>query len=786
MQSLQTVATRIVERMDSVMVKADREPEEAAFATESMAAVRIALMALSPLVNRKAYEGTNSNSFQINMSNDKPFSVTQNLVEFRLSLAPLVTRIWDAPWLLECPQEMIKMASKTFLAILNGEADEKNDTRSDTHVHTPSPVPARRAPPTADPARVQQLVDMGFSRGAAEYALQRARNNVAAAADMILSMPHLFAEIPEPPNPAPEAETEGQEPAPENADPPTETAPTDGEPSSAPPNDKMEIDAPDPEAQRTDLTKWREETRPAVAQRALDLVDVADDLVFDLVSAFPKKQEGLSFIMSKTQPLWSPYEKERDDLLKRRLRLMAVFLRTGEPTRLESQLSPYIVDLFEGLPMDSTPRPVWTSVLLLFSESVFLLVESVREAKLGAEPSDVGRAILPLQPRIAPLGKMCVDILSDESSSREEIIAALRLLVILSRHQPLSGEYLVKACTPAKTPSDKFLGCHPYLALIARHGIEEDKTLRQTMQSEIQHWFSPSRNKVTDVTHFVKQLRQVAARDPTMFVQISEEQCELVDATPQTSVYHIRGKKEVSDTKTDTDVFEDVGSETMAVLLTQLGTAVKESQRDVTAEESSQVHSYIGFLLSIITELVGSYMPAKMSFRSAIRQSLSKSGLGGFITDLVCCVDLKQDLASGSRREAASQQRTNLSNWSMALLVALCSDVLPVDSKTPSEDMTTIRKSVLDTIIKALKDLGSDLGTRYARLWAISELIYRLLLAKPTVVSRDKEDSSIHMAKLMLEKGLVGLLATAVGEVQLDYPDVKVVLASALKTLECL
>ncbi|ORX40510.1 hypothetical protein BD324DRAFT_596040 [Kockovaella imperatae] len=780
LDSILALGNRIVDHVDSEDVT-------------GKAAVRILSMALLALVSRRSYEGSNASSFAIDN-----FSIVTNLVQIRLLFAPLIHRIWSASWLTECPEEHIKLAAAAYLAIMNGEGEDEEEV--ETHTHTPSPVPRLRpAPPIADPARVNQLVDMGFTREAAEFALQRARNNVAAAADLILSMPHLFAGLPAAaaaptePTTAVTAEADASADAAMDSDQPPEAeaplallAETESEAkdeSKVKDESEAKDDVPNVEAIRADLAKWREENRPGLAQRALDLIDVADDLVFDLVPAFPKKQEGLSFIFSKTEELWQKYDPSNDKLLKGRLRLASVFLRTGEQTRLESQLSPYILDLYACLPMDLSPRPVWTSVLLLFTESVLVLIESVREAKLGVDPSDVTRSIAPLEDRIVPLMDLSVDMLADQTSSRDDIIAALRILVILTRHERLSEDALVKTFTPARKPSDKLVGCQPYLAMIARHTIEDEAILRTTMQAEVEHWLSPTRNKVSDVTHYVKQLRQVAARDPALFVRITEEQCELVSPTPPTSVYHIRSKNTAA-TKSELDVFADSASSAdlaMSALLSELTTSIKDAS-------DAAAHSYSGLLLSIITELVGSYVSAKSAFRSSIRTGKSAS-LATFMNDMVCCIGLAEDLSPGSRRDAESTRRLTLSNWSMSLLVALCSDILPQDPKvTGSEEMTIIRKSVLDSIVKTLKDTTTtDLAVKYTRLWAMSELIYRLLLAKPAIVStRDKEESSIQMAKLMLEKGLVGLLATAVGDVQLNFPDIKVVLASALRTLECL
>ena len=795
---LVSVATKIVDHMDATPITR-QEVEQKGSAREAAVAIRLVIAALNGLVKYKAHHGPQATALQTQLgSSGKPISIARLFVETRLLVAPSAHRIWKSKWLAACPESVVKLAVTTFLSIMDNTGEDEKEPSAEPPTPVPRPRPALAA---AEPARVDQLVDMGFTRGAAEYALQRARNNVAAAADLILSMPHLFAEIPDVPNPPPVAETAADAPTTATTDTAPD-APTDEStavsidvnmeavPSSAAPTQPTKPTPVPLETVQADLTSLRESYKPELPQRALELVDVVEDLVYDLVSAFPKKQEGLSYILSRTTPLVEPYTSDHDQILRARLRLISAFLRNGEPTRLDSSSSPGILQLFNALPFDATPHPIWTSAFLFFTESIFVLVESVRETKLGSTPTDVARPMTALQRYMVPLTDLCAAIASNPDATREDVISALRLLVILTRHELPSVEVLEQVLAPARMPSSKYAGCQPYLAIVARHALEDPATLKSVMQSEILQWLSPMRNKVTDASHYVKQLRQVAAREPTMFVQVTEDLCELVDPTPPQMVYHIRsksGESHIEAPKSDTAL------SLLTMLLTQLASAINEAQRPVgelTLDELSNKHSYAGFLLSLITELVGSYIPAKMAFRTAIRQQGKPiSGLNAFMTDLVCGIDLMEDLASGvAKKERSSTRRIAISTWSMALLVALCSDI-HTDAKTPaSEDMTALRRSVLDVVVKLLKDLGSaDTAIRYARLWAMSELVFRLLVAKPAITStRDKDDSSIQIAKLMLEKGIVNLLATAIGEADLNYPDIKVVLASALRALECL
>jgi len=165
-----------------------------------------------------------------------------------------------------------------------------------------------------------------------------------------------------------------------------------------------------------------------------------------------------------------------------------------------------------------------------------------------------------------------------------------------------------------------------------------------------------------------------------------------------------------------------------------------------------------------------------------------KGSLSTLLNDLICEVDLQNDLTviPGAQRSLDSARRLALSGWAVSVVIGLCSDTIPaVDQKEQSEGLSTVRKTVLDVIAKALKDtVGQDLSSRYGRLWAIGELIYGLLLAKPSIVPRQQDESSLEIAKAMLEKNFVSLLTAAISDIDLNFPDVRNVLVSLLRALE--
>ena len=118
------------------------------------------------------------------------------LVKSRLAVLPLVKELWEAPWLASSPQSLIKSVVQVVLEILNGDGEESPPDAS------PHPTPGASSLSMGGPSlfrvtvqdenRVRQLIDMGFSRSAAERALIRTHNNVNAAAELLLASPFRF------------------------------------------------------------------------------------------------------------------------------------------------------------------------------------------------------------------------------------------------------------------------------------------------------------------------------------------------------------------------------------------------------------------------------------------------------------------------------------------------------------------------------------------------------------------------------------------------------------------
>lgn len=131
----------------------------------------------------------------------------KHLVELRYKILQNLITVWQFDLLYSLSNRLIANLTKTFIQILKADGEQAGSEPSNSSgIYMPTLTSAifgrslvPPAPVVADPSRVDNLHDMGFPRAAAEVALIRFHNNVALAADYLLSNPAAhFATRPEP------------------------------------------------------------------------------------------------------------------------------------------------------------------------------------------------------------------------------------------------------------------------------------------------------------------------------------------------------------------------------------------------------------------------------------------------------------------------------------------------------------------------------------------------------------------------------------------------------------
>lgn len=480
--------------------------------------------------------------------------------------------------------------------------------------------------------------------------------------------------------------------------------------------------------------------------------------------------------------------------------------------------------------------------ILLPKSDETLESDAVPKEELLAGPSfaDARNILFDFCYRLLPLGTI----------SRDEQLSCLRLLVVLTRDHNFATELvkrggidLLLKCLRTKADPFTLAGPHSYITTILRHIIEDRSTLEHIMQREIKRFISHPRTRPVDPLGFTRSCSAMALRDPAVFVDATNKVAQLHN--PLTSIQNIGVKKDSSEVKpsaqsaevpkegdmqvdehpvTDTEFPESLesvvhfliselmrmakqGSDQLIAIPSSptdaLATALQAAHTSATAEidennstnknQGVNNYTYTCFLMQALTELLFSYESCKLAFLSYSPKKRSQStkdtkfrttALNFFLSDLVSFGTLDTQPTPEARR------RIILCNWAMSVLVALCVDPAGGhDLKDVPADLVSVRKFVIEAISRSIKDLSltASIESRYARLLAITDLCYRLLTVRfGPGIRKTPDEIPTHISKVMLEKNFVASLTTALGDIDLNYPNIRTVVTSVLKPMEYL
>jgi len=368
------------------------------------------------------------------------------------------------------------------------------------------------------------------------------------------------------------------------------------------------------------------------------------------------------------------------------------------------------------------------------------------------------------------------------------------------------------------------------------------------MKQEIKRFFAQPRTRIIDVGSYIRHCNSMALRGPEIFVHVTQSLCQLQHPYANVHHVSLKNEgaskpaEEIKEGIDSSDMQIDVSSTSNALdaastetLETVVHFLVSELMRtskmsfesapssispwqpqdasvskeevtmgertdgkglsdstDEAREHDRQIYSC--FLMQCLTELLFSYDSCKIAFLSYSPKKRSQTPAkdGGTKHRTATLQFLLSELVSygtlNPQADSISRNRHSLCNWAMSVIVALC-----VDSSSGSEvkdvtpDLVSVRKFVLEAVSRAIKELSpsESLDSRYGRLFALSDLCHRLLIVRFNAVARKPQDERpTHIAKVMLEKNFVSTLTNALAEVDLNYPNVRSLVAAILRPLE--
>ncbi|GAA6048825.1 hypothetical protein JCM3770_003640 [Rhodotorula araucariae] len=244
---------------------------------------------------------------------------------------------------------------------------------------------------------------------------------------------------------------------------------------------------------------------------------------------------------------------------------------------------------------------------------------------------------------------------------------------------------------------------------------------------------------------------------------------------------------------------QPASSEAVAATPAPADAAAKKDAKDAHIPADVPLGDFYqsAFSLACLAELVASYNPCKAAFltfstrkggsKEAVAARSRSSFLYFLLNDLVPSSTLVPSLDFDSKRASS------MWGWASLVIVGLCYDATAASLGTLGDkdwvnDITNVRKAVLDAIARAYRDaMASNEPTenRYTRLACLSDLCHRLLTARPFPhVGRPHSETSMQLAKLMLEKNFAVILTNALAEVDLNFPHVNSLINAILRPLE--
>jgi E3 ubiquitin-protein ligase HUWE1 len=250
----------------------------------------------------------------------------------------------------------------------------------------------------------------------------------------------------------------------------------------------------------------------------------------------------------------------------------------------------------------------------------------------------------------------------------------------------------------------------------------------------------------------------------------------------------------ITSIKKEESATTDNASPAMPVDSTDAPSPSSTTRTKLTPEENNE-YAYSLFLLQTLSELLGSYNNCKLEFVNFSRRGQSREPLTPSKPRSMMLNYLLNDLlptgapssTAHSSQDVNLERKSGISFLVGGVLAALCKKTPESYEHDERPDLLiTVRKFVLEGIVRSFKETLSSTGPaqiRYSRYTSLAGLCRKLLGSQmPITMSPLPVDatSSSDLAKLMFEKGFVGLLTNVVADIELDFPDVRTVINDVL------
>lgn len=219
------------------------------------------------------------------------------------------------------------------------------------------------------------------------------------------------------------------------------------------------------------------------------------------------------------------------------------------------------------------------------------------------------------------------------------------------------------------------------------------------------------------------------------------------------------------------------------------------------------IYVYQCFLLASLTELLASYNSAKNAFVTYQRRPMSielptsVKSKARFLPYLLNELLPMESIEYISHEDIPGCKRKITSKWAMAAVAALCAKTgekgfdRANDSSNGEDEpeLLAVRRYALDQIQKAYRECEqiSVLAMRYAKVLALSDLVYNILESPPSSgggssMAELLTISQKQLARLMFEKNYIRSFTDSLADMDFTFPMIERVVKYVLKTIKVL
>lgn len=336
-----------------------------------------------------------------------------------------------------------------------------------------------------------------------------------------------------------------------------------------------------------DLDNERTVIRHNLIDRALDVLNVHDDVTFELAdlihAATLTAPESATMRREIVETLLPSLISQVEDDFRTSGKKIAAYANllglvlqdddfyqaTSDELRSNfSQLLGFIKILPDQRAEETSP---WIGQILLILEKI--LAEDVQPSKvewttpsLDTSSLDVPLVvlegpILPVEEKVQLFEKL-VEIMPKIGKDERLALAVVRMLVLLTRNSQIAK------CLAEKRNIQRLFVMVKQLAgvtnehlqssfmLVLRHIVEDDDTIRQIMRSEIVHNFeSRLARSPTDTTGYVRQMYHLVLRSPEIFIEVTNDVVEIktYDPNPRPQILTLKPAKGENADSADTE-----------------------------------------------------------------------------------------------------------------------------------------------------------------------------------------------------------------------------------------